>query len=76
MSKVPNEKESRAQLIGWARKYGCEADLLKIFKRYDELVKNCKSEEERKAIAAMGALEIHNFFGGDGPLVVDGNKIK
>jgi|ERR1700722_8665881 len=75
--KIPGEKESREQLIGWARKYGCEAELLKIFARYDDLLKGCKTPEERKAVATMGIVEIHNFFGSDdGGLVVGGQVIK
>lgn len=76
MKKVKSEKESRADLLGWAKKNGCEAELLKIFKRYDDLLKGCKTEEEKKAVAAMGVLEIHAFFGGDGNLTVDGVELK
>jgi hypothetical protein len=63
MSKPMNEKDSRAQLIGWARKYGCEEDLLKLFARYDTLLRNCKNDEERKAIQAMAVMEVNQFFG-------------
>jgi hypothetical protein len=59
---VPNEKETRKNLLGWARKYGCEADILRIFNRYDMLLKECKTPEERKAISTMGILELHQFF--------------
>jgi hypothetical protein len=79
MSKKPplNEEQSREQLLGWARQYGCEEALLKIFRRYDDLLRGCKTKEERKAIAAMGLLEIHNFFsGGGGTLSADGMIIK
>jgi hypothetical protein len=75
-SKVKTEKESRDQLLGWARKYGSEAQLLKIFARYDDLLKGCKSEEEKKAIQVMGNIEIHDFFGGAGALEVNGQTIK
>jgi hypothetical protein len=71
-----NEKESRRKLLSLARGYGAEADLLKIFKRYDDLLKGCKTDEERKAVATMGCLEVHNFFGGDGGLTVGGKIIK
>ena len=63
MGKIASEKQSRTQLIGWARKYGCEAELLKIFNRYDDALKGCKSNEEIKVIQAMGIIEINNFFG-------------
>jgi hypothetical protein len=78
--KVKSEKESREELIGWARRFGCEADLLKIFARYDELLKTCKTKEERQAIQAMGVLEVNAFFTGnlnDGrTLTIDGKQIK
>lgn len=79
MKKAKSEKESRSVLLQWARHYGCEADLLKIFNRYDDLLLGCKSEEEKKAIQAMGVVEIHKFFSGgadDGTLTIDGEKIK
>lgn len=81
MAKKPkSEKESRAHLIGWARQYGCEEDLMKIFARYDDLLKGCKTKEEKEAVQAMGILEIHSFFSGgaqdSGTLTIDGKQIK
>lgn len=76
MAKTPSEKESRENLLGWARKYGCEAELQKIFTRYDDLLKGAKTKEERDAISMMGNIELHAFYGGDGPLVVNGVKLK
>jgi hypothetical protein len=76
MAKTLNEKESREQLLGWARQYGAEAQLLKIFARYDDLLKGCKTEEERKSIQVMGNIEIHDFFGGNGALEVGGKMIR
>lgn len=77
MAKKPiNEKESRRRLLSLARGYGAEAELLNIFKRYDDLLKGCKTDEEKKAVATMGCLEVHNFFGGDGGLTVGGKVIK
>ena len=57
-SKIKTEAETRKQLLGWAQKFGAEAQLLKIFNRYDDLLKGAKTEEERKAIAAMGAMAV------------------
>ena len=77
MSKPLNEQQSRARLLGWARKYGAEEQLKKIFARYDDLLKGCKSQEERQAVAAAGIVEIHDFFGGkDGELTIDGKRIR
>ncbi len=77
--KAMSEKETRKELIGWARKYGAESQLLKLFTRYDDLLKDCKTEEDRKAIQAMGVLEINSFFTGylEGgkTLTIDGKEI-
>lgn len=74
--KIKTEKESREQLLGWAREYGAEERLLKIFNRFDDLLKGCKHPAEREALQVMGNLEIHNFFGGQGALTVDGKTVK
>jgi len=78
--KVKTEKESRNHLIGWARQYGCEEQLMKIFARYDDLLKGCRTEEERQAVQAMGVIEIHEFFSSGsndgGTLTIDGKQIK
>jgi len=64
MSKKPmSEKETRMQLLGHARANGCEDELLKLFDRYDNALKGCKTNEERKAVQAMGVMEFNNFFG-------------
>lgn len=73
---VKTEKQSRKNLLGWAREFGAEAELLKIFARYDDLIKGCKSKEDLDMIQVMGNLEIHNFFGGQGALEVNGKTIK
>lgn len=71
-----SEAESRQQLLDWARKFGAEEQLLKIFHRYDDLLKGCKTQQEREAVQVMGNVEIHNFFGGQGALEVNGKTIK
>lgn len=79
MAKVKTEKESREYLIGWARQYGAEAQLMKIFARYDDLLKGCRTKEEKEAVQAMGVIEVHEFFSGGsagGTLTIDGKQIK
>lgn len=66
MAETLTEKQSRKQLLDWARQYGCEAELMKIFSRYDDLLKGCRTNEERNAVATMGVIEIDKFFGGKG----------
>lgn len=75
MAKPLNERQSREQLIGHARQYGCEQELLKLFARYDDLLKGCKTSTERNAVAAMGVLEIDKFFGGKGDLTISPKKV-
>lgn len=77
-NKTPGEKETRERLIGWARKYGCEKDLIVIFNRFDDALKGCKTIEERKAIQALGVKEVDDFFSNkqnNGELYVDYKKI-
>jgi hypothetical protein len=62
--KPPTEKETRKNLIGWSRLVGCEADMLKIFARFDDALKGCKTPQEREAVSAMGIMEVERFFRG------------
>jgi SspJ family small acid-soluble spore protein len=76
MAKVLSEEQSRDQILGWCRKYGCEEQALKIFSRYDDLLKGAKTREEREAIQIMGNCELHDLFGAQGALEVNGKTIK
>jgi hypothetical protein len=75
MAKPMTERRSREQLIAHAREHGCEQELLTIFKRYDDLLKGCKTAEERNAVATMGVLEVDSFFGGKGNLSISPRKL-
>lgn len=70
-----SEQETRKQLLGWARKYGAEQQLLAIFNRYDDLLKGAKTPEERESISVMANVEVYQFFGGNGYLEVNGKTI-
>jgi hypothetical protein len=63
---TPTEQESRQRLIEWARSIGAEADILRIFARYDDLLKGAKTQEEYNAIGALGCVELDKFFSGKG----------
>jgi hypothetical protein len=63
MSKTPNEKQSRTNLLGWAKSVGCYADLVKLFNRYDDLLKGAKTNKDKKAIQVMAITELNKFFG-------------
>lgn len=75
MSKKASETQMRRGILATARGWGCEKDVLKIFDRYDRLLKNCTNPIERYQIGVMGAAEVHKFLGCRGPLVIDGQEI-
>ena len=79
-NKVPNEKDTRANLLGWAKKYGCFEDLQKLFAQYDDWLKSAKTIEEKRAIATLGVLAVEKFITGhsepDPNLIIDTSKIK
>jgi hypothetical protein len=69
--KTPSEKQTRDNLMGWAKKYGCTEELMKIFAKYDEWIAHAKSEDEKKALQAMGVMEVEQFFTGKKQMVSD-----
>ena len=75
---IQDEKTSRTNLLSIAREWGVEEDLKKIFARYDDLLKGCRTDEERKAVGTAGVIELHNLLDGrkNGSLVVDGIVVK
>ncbi len=70
--KILNEKETRQKLIARARSLGIERDLLTILNKYDNLIRNCPDEKERKDMGKLGAYEVYNLFNKGGSLYVDG----
>lgn len=73
--KIYSEEETRRRLLNTAEYWGIKKDVQQIFEKYDRYLKGCTNEKERKAIAAMGAQEVHNLFGAKGGLTVDGQII-
>ena len=69
------EAETRKKILEQARSVGMEEQVLKIFARYDEAMKNAKDEFQRKHLAQLGAAELHKLFGCQGPLVIGGQEI-
>lgn len=72
---IKSEKEFRKDIITLAKKLGCDIEIKQIFDKFDVLLKNCKNLEERKQIAALGAIEIHKFFGCRGGLTINGVEV-
>lgn len=60
--KTPTEKETRTKLLAAAKLGGFEDDLLKLFARYDDLVRGSKTKEEREAIGIMGVHEVNRLM--------------
>lgn len=58
------ETQTRANLLGWARQYGCEADLQKKFAFWDEQIKHAKDPQDRNRIISFALVDIDNFFTG------------
>ena len=71
-----NEKETRKKLLESGKAWGFEGDLLKIFDKYDKLLKSCSNPQEREAIAIMGAQEINKLLGAADAIEVNGKVIK
>ena len=70
-----SERQFRQALIKRAKRLGCDRDLIQIFNKYDNALKKCTNEVERKHIAATGAAEVHMLFDCVGGLVVDGKLV-
>ena len=78
---IDDERTYRNKLEMMARTIGCLREYQQIINKFDGLVRGCTNEQERKAIAAMGILEIHNLLNGStstgfgGKLIVDGQIV-
>ena len=73
--KVLEERETRKRLLTHARLVGCERDMLLLFAKYDKLMRNCTSENERRDMAKLGAVEVYRLLGGGGELFVDNQLV-
>jgi CTP-dependent riboflavin kinase len=74
-NKVMSEKETRRKLLQHAREVGCEGDMIKILDKYDNLLRNCTNDKERKDISSLGAYEVYRLLGGGGELYVNGQLV-
>lgn len=73
--KVLPEQETRRRLLRDAKKIGCEKEMFLIFTKYDNLLRNCTNEKERKDIAKLGIFEMYTLLGRGGELYVDGQLV-
>ena len=73
-NKVLSERETRSRFLTRARKLGCEREMMMLFAKYDNLLRNCSNDEERKGISQLGAYEVGRLLGFE-ELVVDGMPV-
>lgn len=69
--RVLDERDTRKRFLTRARSIGCEKEMLLLFAKYDNLLRNCTNAEERKGISQLGAYEVGKLLGFD-ELVVNG----
>lgn len=61
-TKILPEYEYRKRLLAMAREFGIEYDMIRIFDKYDKLMRLCPRDDERRDISKLGVLEIHNLL--------------
>lgn len=72
---VVGEYETRKRLLNYARQIGCEHEMLKIFAKYDQLMRNCTDSKERQDMGKLGAYEVYTLLDRGGKLYVDGQLV-
>lgn len=73
--KIASEAETRKKLLLDAKRKGYEPELLKLFNKYDNLLRNCSNQKERQDIGKLGAYEIFVLLDKGGDLYVDGELV-
>lgn len=74
-NKVVDEKETRRRILLTAKEMGCEKEMILLFAKYDNLMRNCTNAKEREDIGKLGALNIYRLLGGGGELYVNGQLV-
>lgn len=75
MAKIADEATTRRRILDWAKVIGCEFEARKILDKYDHLLKNCTNEEERKDMAKVGIVELHQLLDCYGGLTINGKNV-
>lgn len=78
---VDTEERLRRMLGNFDKKpNGVEQELMALFAKYDNLMKQCKSDQERRALGSIGVMEVSRLLDGNnlggGKLTIDGSTIK
>lgn len=60
--KIFTEKETREHLLDLGKDFGFEKDLIRIFNKFDMLLKCCTNAQEREALQFMAVEEINKIM--------------
>lgn len=72
--KVLSEKDTRSRLLNYAKQQGFYKELILLLHTWDQRMRLCSNEEERKAMGEVGANEIMSLMGKSGTITIN-NKI-
>jgi len=61
-AKIAPEDLFRKKIIARAGYMGCDVEVRAIFQKYDNLLKYCTNEAERKNIAYLGVCELSKYM--------------
>lgn len=73
--KILSERETRKRLLEHARLVGCEQDMLLLFKKADNAMRNCSNSKERLDIGKLYSVEIYKLLGSGGELFINGELV-
>lgn len=73
--KVVTERETRKRFLSVAREKGFEKEMLILFKKADDAMRNCTNEKERQDMGKLFVVSAWRLLGGGGELYVDGQLV-
>lgn len=62
-SKPTGEAETRRKFLTVAQWAGRQKEMLAIFNRFDKMMRDAKSEEQKKDMSKIGAIEVYKLLG-------------
>lgn len=74
-NKVLRERETRTRLLKHARLLGCEREMLMLFAKADNTMRNCTNEKERLDMGKLFVIETYRLLGGGGELFINGELV-
>lgn len=70
-TKILPEYQYRKNILAVARDLGIEYEIIRIFDKYDRLMRLCPRDDERRDISKLGILEIHACLSKGGNLYIN-----